>query len=218
MPARVCLIVSAYDRPESLKLCLQSLKLQSLTEFEVIVTINSDSDAQAQLNQDVVDALKDKRFRAIRTHVPTPYHAAEIVADQTSADWLCFPSDDDYYVPKFLEIMTRSITDEVDLVYCDCVYDPRLPTHLAPYFEAYSRQSGSKAFCDVRPGTYNHVCVKPEYGWIDKAGFLVRRVVFQWIKFPKKLPNWGSDGEFVREAVARKAKCVKAEGILWIHN
>lgn len=230
MSPKVSFIVSAYDRPRQLACVLASLAVQTLEEIEVLVVDNQRDPSGMMRNQIVVDVMGDmdmkdpKRDIEERRRRRFSYHAAmrnncymssEAGAQYAKGEWLCFPSDDNYYVPEFAVRMVaaaeraeRDLPAEpgggppggralprVGFVYCDMIYDPRL--------------KGDYSVVDVRPVVNN----------VDKGGFLVRRDLFLEVGgFPDKENGVVCDGLFVEELVRRGVRGVKAAGVLWVHN
>jgi len=154
-------VVSAFNRPTHLELCLLSLCLQTRTDWTAIVTDNADSSVYSEMNEDAVRRVGDGRiaYRYTGSTCPSCYHSAEAGAARATGTYLSFPSDDSYFVPEFLERMLES-ADGADLIYCDVLYDRRL--------------TGRRAALQCEP----RVCA------IDKTSFLVRRDKF--IGFPDK--------------------------------
>ena len=198
MSLTLSMIVSAYDRPEHLKLCLQSLKLQTVaTRMQVFVADNSTVEA----NNNAFRSLLQTDFLLCgyySTKMRECYESAEMVVRSSlvTGDFLGFPSDDNWYAPEYCERMLKAAEKNAwDLVYCDCLFDPRWSGH-------YTTQIGS-----------------PVPGGIDKGGFIVRRSLFLELGgFPGK--NGGasaSDGLFVQAAAAR---CMhgRVPEVMWFHG
>ncbi len=120
-------IVSAYDRPQMLPICLHSIKCQSHQDFEVIVTDNAINDALAKANEQAVKLIGDPRFRYVRTAhkitVSDCYYSAEwAIKHLARGRWYAFPCDDTYLVPEFGErMLTQAIRDNAKFVYCEKV-------------------------------------------------------------------------------------------------
>lgn len=189
-------IVSAYDRPWLLTCCLASLRSQTHQNIEVIVTDNGD---------DVANVAEHRAACAyfgathIRTEGPTCYHSAEVGAVKAKGEYLCFPSDDSYYVPTFAaEMLTMARDNQLDLAYCEMIYNPR--------------------------GTVNHyhvLGVQPRLNMIDKTGFLVRKDKFHGFPGkPETAAPCGADGLFVDQMVnsVLGVRHQKHPGILVVHN
>ncbi len=64
-------IVSAFNRPVMLPVALWSIKGQSHSDFECIVTDNADSNTLAKQQEKMVKDLNDHRFRYVRTATKT---------------------------------------------------------------------------------------------------------------------------------------------------
>ena len=180
-------IVSAFDRPGHLRCLLASLAIQDEPDFEAIVTDNS-SDAR---NATVVNGILDPRFHHVHTGMRNCYESANTGALLAQGEYLCFPSDDNYYVPLFLGLMLKQKTD---LIYCDMIYDPRMS----------------------KKGKYEAIEVHPEVRKIDKSGFLVRRSKFR--PFPWEHSVQIADGLLIEELIKDGLSHAKAPGVLWVHN
>lgn len=180
-------IVSAYDRPSHLACLLWSLHNQTEKDFQVIVCDNSGFN---QNNLRVFQDLGDARFYYISMSLPNCYYTTEIGAIQASGEYLCFPSDDNYYVPQFLKTMLQS---KADIISCDMLYDPRIN------------------------GYYSVIDVAPVLGKVDKGGFLIKRD--KYFGFPAKEFDLAADGCMIEKAVnVRGLSWEKVKGVLWVHN
>jgi glycosyltransferase involved in cell wall biosynthesis len=188
---RCSFVVSAFNRPRHLACLLRSLQVQSERDFEVIVTDNARDRELAAQNASAVDQLDDPRFHYEYAGLPDCYLSANHGAELAVGEYLCFPSDDNYYVPRFLEEMLRQAP--ADLLYCDCIYDG----------------NGAR---------YALMDVAPSLGRIDKGGFLVRNARFSGFEaFPAGATR-PADGWLVEELVRGGISHAKAPGYLWIHN
>ena len=186
---RCSFIVSAFDRPAHLDLLLRSLRLQTCRDFEVLVTDNAVG-ARASENLDAVQRIGDSRFRHIAAREPDCYFSANLGAAAAQGEYLCFPSDDGYYVPRFLEAMLGA--GPADLIYCDCVYDG----HGINYAPMQTR---------------------PACGFIDKGGFLVKREQFRGFRGPAGADR-AADGWLVEALIKSGATHSKVPGHLWVHQ
>jgi hypothetical protein len=202
---RVTYIVSAFNRPASLPCCLWSLKVQTDSDFEVIVADNSTREGEQLRHAVAVRQLNDLRFRHVNTaqHATVPpwdcYWAAEwVIEHEARGEWLCFPSDDSYYVPIFQEALLDAANGNGwKFVYCDMLYDRRLS------------------------GRYERMDVSPVPSAIDKTGFLIHREAF--IGFPWKWTEGETrgascDGYLAAEVVGRKLPHGKVNEVLCVHN
>ena len=187
------IIVSAYDRPEHSKLCLQSLKLQTVP-VAVLVTDNSEDRQNCAVCALLCVACIHTQARGCREC----YDAAEAVVKYTGGDFLGFPSDDNWYSPHYSKKMLEAAqANSWDLVYCDALFDPR-------------------------PDWSGKHCVMegfPAPGRIDKGGFIVRRSLFlEMGGFPGKTGGASaSDGLFC-EAAAARCSHGRVPEVMWFHG
>jgi glycosyltransferase involved in cell wall biosynthesis len=192
-----------HDRLNDLRVCLASLAAQTLDkkEFEIIVVSNSRDIAVDILAKVECNLLKIRGYRTTfkATSQPHCYGSSEDGAKLATGDYLCFPSDDSYYVPCFAETMyDDAVRNGWELVYCDMVYD---------------RRSGR--------GRYGEVEVKPATGYIDKTGFLLKREAFERVGgFPNKPTGAEAcccDGALI-DLVAASISHGKVDETLLVHN
>jgi glycosyltransferase involved in cell wall biosynthesis len=184
----ISFIVSAYDRSDCLRCCLASLALQT-KPYEILIACNSDTHEMYAAHLELAKYFEVMLF-------PTTggcYDASNEIAEHyAEGDWLAFPSDDSYYVPRFSEIMLATAEAAGwDFVYCDMVYD-RHPE-----------------------GLYRVMNAQPRTCAIDKTNFLVKRAVFKG--FPPHESDW-RDGALAEQLVAEGVRHGKAPGVLVVHN
>jgi glycosyltransferase involved in cell wall biosynthesis len=112
-------IVSCYNRPELLPICLHSLKVQTHKNFEVIVTDNAKDSKVANRHKQIVAELNqgDGRFRYLKTNGKDCYWSAETGVKKARGNWYCFPCDDIYYVPQFgHKLLSAAVKNQWDFV------------------------------------------------------------------------------------------------------
>lgn len=201
---KISYIVSAYKRPEMLRCCLASLAVQTDQDFEVIVADNAPPYEQPKANRLIVQ-LFDERFSHTDTDCVKTcagwdcYHSAEYIAALYSvkSEWLCFPSDDSYYMPTFQQKMIAALENQ---------------------------QTAAFAYCDwvSNYAAYHAVIAAPRISRIDKTGFIVRRSVFNTFGFPMKskdkLESIACDGYFIEKLMNEGYVGTKVNEILMVHN
>ena len=191
---KLSFVVSTFNRPGMLPIVLHALAVQTCADFEVIVTNNGPFQHECR---EVVDAM-DSRFSHVDTSLTQScYESAELaVANWATGDFICFPSDDSYYVPCFAEVMLKAAEENRwDLVYCNMVYDARF-----------------NGQC------YGLVNVQPMENSIDKTGFILRRSRF--VDFPGKTAGGpcNSDGLLIEALLRSGISHGKVPDVLMVHN
>lgn len=190
-------IVNTCNDPLALSCCLASIKLQKLNRectIGVYVIDNSSSELMAANIKEVC-----RMFCAEYISYETKdscYTVSEMLlgTDLVKEDFICFASSDGYYVPGFTQIMLEVVNRlGSDLVYCNCLYDPRL----------HGR------------GLYSVLDTLPEMRWIDKTCFIIRRSLFKG--WPPHEKDW-RDGALVEAWVKKGYRLDKAKGVLVVHN
>lgn len=199
----ISFIVSSWNRPLPLLTCISSL-LQQDGQNEIIVCDNTPEGANKEEIWVLCEKLKVKFYDTSKQCPPNinaGYKAQNIGARTAKSDWLCFPSDDCYYVPGFAKVMLDAALEmRWELVYCDMLYDPR-----------YNRVASE--------GVYAVVPVYPRLRFIDKSNFIVRSSKFPRSGFSETHPNGYGDWEMINHLIKEKnIKHGKAPGILMVHN
>jgi GT2 family glycosyltransferase len=195
---KVSFVVSAFNRPVELKLCLLSLALQTDPNWEIIVVDNSDDDHKATRNSLTYSGIN----RYIRTtndtrisgapHEHSLYRATEMGVAAAKGKWLCFPNDDSYYCPWFLERMLGAAkANSWELVYCDLV-------------------AGG-------PKEHHWMRTEPRRCQIDKTCFLVKRGWFRGFDHRPEVYAQ-ADGLLIEDLVARGIRHGRVGQCLVVHN
>jgi len=198
-------IVTSFNRPEELKVCLGSLcnqRKSSNRDESLYATIIVTDNTASPLNHIIENICYDYDVKYVYTNTTDCYTAAEMVIDHVTTDFICFPSDDNYYVPEFAYRMLKyADTYGCDFVYCDMLYDPR-------YYGSWT-------------GKYTVVDCKPKVNYIDKGGFIIRKQLFESLGgFPNKPhnPRSAADGQLAELVVKCGAKVGKVQEILFFHG
>ena len=196
---KVTFLVNSYAAPENLWCVLGSLIQQTDRDWEAVVLLNH-PDPMVRTKHKINAMLMDEdRINAVDSYNSRYswdcYWACDWAVDQGLAkgDWICCASDDGYYMPEFVEEMTKS---DSDLVLCDCV----MRKHLAR--------------------SRSVVNTLPKCGHVDKTCFMVRRE--KWIGFPHKNQDVAgpsaADGMAVELMVKSGYSWDKIDMPLVVHN
>jgi glycosyltransferase involved in cell wall biosynthesis len=203
--SRLSFVVVACSKPQSLRTCLSSLVEQTKGDIEIIVVDNTPNEDSGSIAFNREFCRMDSRIRyewvADRTVIDKPhirhkhclYTATEIGVEMATGEWLCFPNQDSYYAPVFVERMFQA-ADECFTEFC---------------------------YCDIVLGGPGHgyfpLSTAPRNCAIDKTCYMLRREWF--MGFEGKHENYElEDGYFVERLIARGIKHRKCVQPLVVHN
>ncbi len=195
----ISFIVSAFDRLWPLRSCLASLMCQG-EPFEIIVTCNATDIVMVSEIKAICQQHKVLMIETGEMGSTCPYSAAEMAVPETKGDWLCFPSDDSYYLPRFSELMLRAAEqNQWDLVLSEAVlYSKDRQRH--PEYIPHVHTQEARLHC------------------VDKTAFIVKKSWFEG--FPGKIPHQpvSCDGLLIESLRKRDIRFGAARGCLVVHN
>ena len=168
----ITIIVPVYNVEEYLSRCLDSILVQSFTDFELILVDDGSPDGSGAICDDY--AQKDGRIRVIHQHNGGAASARNTGLDSAVGDWIAFIDSDDWVHPDYLRIMHEAaVQKDADVVACKykMVYEGAEITDL-PMIPLYSSENREDYWVDDRIGA-----VVP---W----GKLYRRRLFEELRFP----------------------------------
>ncbi len=195
----ISFIVSVYDRPLSLDVCLATLGIQKF-KSDVTVCLNGLGENILAACSLVVGHHDVRLLETGKMGARDSYESAGMAAPHTTGEWLCFPSDDSLYVENFSGIMLETAARTgAELVYCDCVY-----------------KQGS---VNGKWPAYTVLDVQPSMGRIDKTTFIVKKSLFCSLRygFPPHARGY-RDGALIEELMRAGVRHAKAPGVLVVHQ
>jgi glycosyltransferase involved in cell wall biosynthesis len=119
------IIVIAYHRATALRLLIDSFLLQTNSDW--YMTIIHDGPAPDDVLS-VIRSYNDSRINFTATEDITSNHGYYIrkgvlpILNEQNGNYLLNTNDDNYYVPRFIELMFREIRDDSAIVFCDTVH------------------------------------------------------------------------------------------------
>jgi glycosyltransferase involved in cell wall biosynthesis len=193
-------IISAYDRPVDLNLCLLSLRLQTHQDFDVIVVDNGNDEMYEANQMSIKRAGLAQAVFHYHTHESYCYPSTDFGASLSNAEWLAFPSDDGYYAPVFAEkMLAAGRENNWDLVYCDAMF----------------RRSKTDQLYD---GKYQTLITELRAGQFDKTIFIVRRSIFKGFRAHERVFPIGADSYLIEQYVRDGVPMGKVSELLVVHG
>lgn len=198
MSVGISFIVSHYNRPIALMGCIAAL-LQQVGDNEIIITDNSTQETAIQFAKNLCELspritwLDTSLFCTAEDNLTACYRAANVAVGQATKEWVCFPSDDSYYVPNFVQIMLdTAVSQDLEMVYSDFIYDPRW-----------------------NQLTYTVVQAAPRYYFFDKTCFILKRDRFKGFRTEMTPEN---DWHLIEDLIKEGLRHGHALGVLLVHN
>jgi hypothetical protein len=179
----------------ALKACIYSILYQDYENIEIFIHHDGPVNDK-NIPEDIMSI--DNRIKFISSEKRGDYwgfperRPTSII--EPLPDWVIYTNDDNYYVPTFVTTMLNTaLLHDAGMVYCDFL-------HKGPW-----------------PGPdYQVLPSRVQKCWIDMGAFMTRIDVIQKCEWDV-LDDAGADGIYA-EKIGRNTKCVKAGGILYVHN
>ena len=121
MTLPVSIIIPVYNCGAMFPLCLQSLREQTLTDFEVILVNNGSSDGSAEIAEQA--ARQDARFHVIHHPQGQAGEARNVGTAAACGEYIAFVDGDDRLSPDYLEqLYTAACRAKADIAVCGFRY------------------------------------------------------------------------------------------------
>jgi hypothetical protein len=194
---KIQIIMVAYNRYTELEIAIRSFMVQSNPDWVLHIVYDGpapqgilDIVTPLLIKDKIIFYQSEERYQCYGH----PNRRSMLQAVQCSPhDFILLGNDDNYYVPKFIEWMTKFIDNTVGLVYCDTVHS---------HMEYDLHRSELKE------------------NFIDIGSFIVRADVAKETGF--NYDHFSADGRYAEECHATcKAKglrVVKVQKPLFVHN
>jgi glycosyltransferase involved in cell wall biosynthesis len=190
--SKIEFIIPTWERPEDLKVILQSLMVQTNPNWTAHVVIDGLTNDYRQ----VKDLYQDES-RVRFSHVDGPnndwgHTARNYGLDHAQEEWIVMTGDDNYYIPTFVENFLTEGELGRDLVYCDLLHD-------------------------MKRDSYQPIKSKIAEGWIDIGNFMTRRTIIGDLRLITN--SYQADFKFVNYINKHKtSKVGKINKVLYVHN
>ena len=118
MIPKVSVIVPIYKAEQTLLRCLDSLKAQTFTDFEVLMVDDGSPDRCEEMIDEY--AVKDNRFKAFHKSNGGVSSARQFGVDHACGEFTIHADPDDWVEPTMLEeLYKKAKEDDADMVICD---------------------------------------------------------------------------------------------------
>lgn len=171
---KISVIIPIYNVEQYLQRCLESLKNQSYTNFEVLMIDDGSLDTSASIAEKF--QLQDRRYRLFKQKNSGQGAARNVGLDHADGDYLAFVDSDDWVHPDFLRILICCAeTNKADIVMC-----------------GVERVWGSGIHRRNTISNDREYIIENKKEFLYKASFVVwdklyKRELFDGIRFPAKM-------------------------------
>lgn len=115
---KVSVIVAVFQAEKTLRRCLDSIKNQTMTEWECLLVDDGSTDGGGEMCDEYASA--DARFRVNHKQNEGVAIARQTGIDTAKGDYVIFADADDWVEPDWLEKLYGKITtDKADMAICD---------------------------------------------------------------------------------------------------
>lgn len=187
-------IIPAYKKPHHLMTIISSIFAQSSDDWFIHVVFDGPQDG---VNDKVVDYYKDSdkiKFTTLPKrmndwgHTPRNYGL-----ENAKEEWVLMTGDDNYYAPKFVELMLNAVEPDVHFIHCDMIHN-------------------------WVNNDYFYIKTVPAVGKIDIGNFITRTHLSKQMKL--NVENKVADGIFVEDYLKKfpTGRVAHVPRGLYVHN
>ena len=170
----ISIIVPVYNLEEYLDECLESIREQTYSNIEVILVNDGSTDHSKAICERYCDI--DNRFHLINQENQGQSVARNIGVTGSTGELITFVDSDDVISSKYLEVLNRYMTEDIDLVECNyratrSVFDKlKEAEDIQMIFEGNSEESVIKS-CNYG-ASYSPVCKLYRRNLLENFPFL----------------------------------------------
>lgn len=112
--AKISVIIPIYNAETYLENCLESIKNQSFTDYEVLLIDDGSTDNSGKICD--AFAVKDSRFQAIHKSNGGVSSARNIGIEKAKGEWICFIDSDDTVEKDYLLHLYQGVSQQKDIL------------------------------------------------------------------------------------------------------
>ena len=118
----VSVVIAAYNTEKYIAKCLESLRKQTYTDFEVIVVVDGATDKTLDICTEF--SKRDSRFITVYRQNGGLAAARNTGLEKCTAEYVAFVDSDDYVSPDYLEVLASAIKmNDCDISACGYIFE-----------------------------------------------------------------------------------------------
>lgn len=171
----ISIIVPVYKVEKYLHRCLDSIIVQTFTDWECILIDDGSPDNSGAICDEY--ASKDSRFKVIHQENKGVSAARNAGLDAAKGTWIGFVDSDDWVEPRMYQLLYQGIeTSNVDIITCNCFLEQR----------NCSIEKNVFTFVDAQENLYSLV-MSQRQGWLFICLFRREIIASYNIRFPSDI-------------------------------
>ena len=115
MASKVSIIIPAYNAEKYLRECLESIRVQSYNNIEVLVIDDGSKDSTGKICDEYSNI--DRRFFPIHQQNAGVSVARNNALTKATGEWVLFIDSDDWIEADYVQNYVKHIKDDIDLIY-----------------------------------------------------------------------------------------------------
>ena len=112
---KVSFVIPVYNAESFLRQCLDSIKNQTVNEWEMILVDNGSTDSSGDICNQY--ANEDNRIQVVHQENKGPASARNIGVRLAKGDWISFIDSDDWIEKNYIEILQDYFDEKYDLIF-----------------------------------------------------------------------------------------------------
>ena len=189
-------IIVAFERPINLRLLIDCFILQTDPRWKLYIMYDGPAPKDICEIMGLYDDERIQFYASAKREGSYGHPNRKKMLDALQGDdmdYVLLSNDDNYYVPRFVEMMLAKCSRTVGIVSCNTIHS---------HFEYKTHESQLKR------------------GWIDMGAFLVKLPVAKAVGFTHR--DFDADGMYAEEcktlSMANKYECIHIPKSLFVHN
>lgn len=175
--ALISVIVPVYNTEKYIRECLDSILVQSLGNFELILIDDGSTDGSGKICDEYAD--KDSRIKVIHKENGGRSSARNRGLDEATGHYICFIDSDDTVKITFLErLFRRIIKCNAELAICD--FDAARLTPASKTYDAFGVMSSD----DCRQWLYDHYS-RENVLMVATCNKMYKKEIFRDLRYPE---------------------------------
>lgn len=216
----ISVICVSYKRYRQIHVLVNSFLCQTMQNWDLLIIHDGKDERMREEVSPYTDSYKNIKYTETGKRYNDYGHSLrELGITMAGTPYLMMTNDDNYYVPKYLEIMFNAINKHtLDFVFCNMVSSHMFRFAEKPPDDIYTNLMQTLEGHYIQP-IYNVINSIPKKHCIDIGNFIVKSELAKAVGFRDK--GFNGDGTFVEDLMSRykgNIRVGKVNQVLFVHN